>query len=104
MKDAVYRYGPYVVLAPGIALLHARPDDGVNRICMSLVTLNPPIPFHHPHNDPVRLAFGICVIDHHSHIKALAELANLLGDSERIAKIESASSPAEVISIVKGQA
>ncbi len=35
MKEVVYRYGPYVVLAPGIALLHARPDDGVNRICMS---------------------------------------------------------------------
>ena len=104
MKEAVYRYGPYVVLAPGIALLHARPDDGVNRICLSLVTLNPPIQFHHPHNDPVRLAFGICMVDHHSHLKALAELANLLGDSERISKIEFASSTAEIISTIARQA
>ncbi len=103
MKEAVYRYGPYVVLAPGIALLHARPDDGVNRICMSLVTLDPPISFHHPLNDPVRLAFGICVVDHHSHLKALAELANLLGDSERLSKIDSASSTTEIISIITRQ-
>ena len=100
MKDVIYRYGPYVVFAPGTALLHARPGDGVNRICMSLVTLDPPIPFHHPHHDPVKRAFGMCVVDHHSHLKALAQLANLLHDEKRLSLIESSTSTAEVISIL----
>ncbi len=100
MKEVIYRYGPYVVFAPGVALLHARSEDGVNRICMSLVTLDPPIPFHHLHNDPVKLAFALCVVDHRSHLKAMAQLANLLRDESRLSRIESATSAAEVLTLL----
>jgi transcriptional antiterminator/mannitol/fructose-specific phosphotransferase system IIA component (Ntr-type) len=100
MKEVIYRYGPYVVFAPGVALLHARSEDGVNRICMSLVTLDPPIPFHHLHNDPVKVAFALCVVDHRSHLKAMTQLANLLRDVSRLSRIESATSTAEVLTLL----
>lgn len=100
MKEVVRRYGPYVVFAPGVALLHARPEDGVNRICMSLVTLDPPIPFHHPHHDPVKLAIGLCVMDHHSHLKAMAQLANLLSDGQRLLQLKSATTKEEIIALL----
>jgi PTS system ascorbate-specific IIA component len=32
-------------LAPGIALLHARPEDGVKQACLSLITLQYPVKF-----------------------------------------------------------
>ena len=104
MKEVIYQYGPYVVFAPGVALLHARPEDGVNRICMSLITLDPPVPFHHPHNDPVKLAFGFCVVDNHSHFKALAQLANLLSDSQRLSRLKTAESRSEIIEILAQEA
>ena len=44
MIDAVHELGAYMVLAPGLALAHARPEDGVKSIGLSLVTLNPPVP------------------------------------------------------------
>ncbi len=47
MKDVVTQYGPYMVAWPGIALLHARPEDGVKRVCMSLITLCEPVSFGH---------------------------------------------------------
>jgi len=100
MKEVIYRYGPYVVFAPGVALLHARSEDGVNRICMSLVTLDPPVLFHHLHNDPVQVAFALCVVDHRSHLKAMTQLANLLRDESRISRIKSATSVTEVLTIL----
>lgn len=82
MKRVMDELGPYCVISPGIALLHARPEDGVNRSCLSLITLKEPIPFGHSSNDPVDLAFALGAIDKQSHIKALAELAGYLADSD----------------------
>jgi transcriptional antiterminator len=104
MKEVIYRFGPYVVFAPGVALLHARPEDGVNRICMSLITLEPPVSFHHPHHDPVHLAFGFCVVDNHSHLKALAQLANLLSDNERLSRLKNSQTKSEILKYLTQEA
>jgi mannitol/fructose-specific phosphotransferase system IIA component (Ntr-type) len=104
MKEAIWQYGPYVVFTPGVALLHARPEDGVNRICLSLVTLDPPVPFGHAYNDPVSLAIVLGAIDNHSHLKALAQLANLLSDPHKIEQIRTATSKAGVIRILSQDA
>lgn len=42
MIQMVREMGPYIVIAPGVALPHARPEDGVKKAYMSLVTLSPP--------------------------------------------------------------
>ncbi len=39
MVNWVTKLGPYVVIAPGVALPHARPEDGAITPCMSLITL-----------------------------------------------------------------
>ena len=100
MKEAIWQYGPYVVFAPGVALLHARPENGVNRISLSLVTLNPAVPFGHSLNDPVSVAIVLGAIDNHSHLKALAQLANLLSDPQKIEQIRAAPSKVELIRIL----
>jgi len=45
MVKNVKEMGPYIVIAPGVAMPHARPEDGVKRVCMSLVTLEEPVVF-----------------------------------------------------------
>lgn len=35
----VEKLGPYAVIAPGVAIPHARPEDGANRVGLSLVVL-----------------------------------------------------------------
>ncbi len=99
MKEVIYRYGPYVVFTPGVALLHAKPEDGVNRICMSIITLDPPVTFHHPYHDPVQIAIGFCMVDNQSHLRALAQLANLLSDQQRLSQVKAARTKAEVLSL-----
>ncbi len=39
MIDSVTKYGPYIVIGPSIALAHARPEDGANKLGVSIMTL-----------------------------------------------------------------
>lgn len=76
--------GAYIVIAPGIAMPHARPETGAKRVGFSLVTLAEPVVFGHPTNDPVKLVLGFCAIDQKKHLQALAELMTLLSDEDRM--------------------
>jgi transcriptional antiterminator/mannitol/fructose-specific phosphotransferase system IIA component (Ntr-type) len=100
MKELIMRHGPYVVLVPGVALLHARPEDGVRRLCVGLVTLQTPVSFGHPHNDPVDLAIALGAVDAGSHLKALAQLAEILDDQARLNAIKEASRTQEILELV----
>ena len=53
MIATVEQLGPYIVIAPGIALAHSRPSPAVLRAGISLVTLARPVDFGHRTNDPV---------------------------------------------------
>ena len=62
MLAAVEEFGPYIVIAPGIALAHARPSEAVLETGLSLAVLAAPVEFG-SHNDPVRLVFGLAALD-----------------------------------------
>ena len=80
--QAIESMGPYMVISPGIALAHSRPEDGALKIGMSIITLATPVCFGNEANDPVKLLITFCGIDHHSHIEMLKELATFLMDDE----------------------
>ena len=84
MVEVFETHGPYFVIAPGIAIAHAKPSDAVISTGLSLVTLAEPVVFGNAANDPVRLVIGMCAVDHDSHLEMLAELAAILGDSDAV--------------------
>jgi len=100
MKEIIVKYGPYVVIAPGIALLHARPEGGVKRLCMSLVTMHSPVEFGHPHNDPVYIAIALGAVDNCSHLKALEQLIEMISSQEMVGKIKSAFAKEEILELI----
>lgn len=104
MKRVLKEMGPYAVIAPGIVLLHARPDDGVITACLGLITLSDPVPFGHSENDPVELVFALGAVDKMAHISALQQLAEMLGDPEKLQAIRSASSDDSLLKILLGNA
>ena len=87
MVDAVERFGPYIVIAPGIALAHGKSEDGVIETGLSLVVLREPLAFGHGDNDPVEIVFGLAATDHQSHLGLMGELASFLGDQERVTSL-----------------
>lgn len=74
MIDCVKRMGPYIVIGPGLAMPHARPEDGVNRVCLSMVRLENPVSFGHAVHDPIDLVFAFGTMDEQVHLNVLCEL------------------------------
>ena len=92
-------FGPYIVVAPGIALPHARPDDGVIKASIAVARLKNTVEFGNKDNDPVYLLVALAAVDHEQHIKGLAELAAVLGDEENIKKIKACTTPEELLKV-----
>ncbi|HEX5038893.1 MAG TPA: PTS sugar transporter subunit IIA [Candidatus Limnocylindria bacterium] len=102
MIAAVEELGPYIVIAPGIALAHSRPSPAVIRAGMSLVTLAEPVTFGHSRNDPVRLVVGLAAPDEDGHVTALSTLAEFLADEGRQQELLSAETADDVARMVRG--
>ncbi|MBX3194025.1 MAG: PTS sugar transporter subunit IIA [Microbacteriaceae bacterium] len=88
-------HGPYVVVAPGLALAHARPGPEVLRDGLSVVTLATPVAFGHPHHDPVRVIVGLAA-GYATHLPVIAALANVFNDTDAVGALADAPSAAEV--------
>ena len=82
MIDVVRDMGPYIVLAPGLAMPHARPEMGAKQVGAALVTLEKPIDFGSPENDPISVAIFLCAPNKDEHIQLLTDIATLFEDEE----------------------
>lgn len=76
--------GTYMVIAPGVVLSHARPENGVNKMGMSIINLKEGINFGHETNDPVYLIITLAASDNTSHLDILRELMNILMDESKL--------------------
>ena len=94
-------FGPYMVVAPGIVLAHARPECGVEKLSMSLVTLKTPVNFGHELNDPVKLVVTLAATDNEAHLKALSQLMEVFMNQEDLNTILNATNKDEVIEVLR---
>ncbi len=67
--DGVAQHGPYFVIAPGLAMPHGRPEEGVKKTGFALVTLKKPLIFNHEDNDPVDILITMAAVDATTHRK-----------------------------------
>jgi mannitol/fructose-specific phosphotransferase system IIA component (Ntr-type)/transcriptional regulatory protein LevR len=101
MIAAIRQFGPYVVIAPGVALPHASSAEGVNKVAISCLRLSTPVVFGHPQNDPVDLLFCFATPDKVSHQLILQELGRLLADAATVKKLRKARSVAAFLNVVR---
>lgn len=79
-------YGPYYVLAPNLALIHARSDQGVLEKQLAVTLLKEPIKFSKDGYD-VRLLVVLAAADGESHMDAISKLATIFSSEEKISGI-----------------
>ena len=101
MIRMIEEHGPYVVIAPGLALAHARPGPDVLTDGLAVVTLATPVAFGHPHNDPVSVVLGLSVVSVGDHLESIAQLANIFNDASVIPALIAAKDPSEVLQIME---
>ncbi|PRR82017.1 PTS sugar transporter subunit IIA [Clostridium vincentii] len=100
MINTVKQMGAYIVMAPGVAMPHARPEAGVKELGISVITLKTPVPFGNEGFDPVKLIFSICAKDSKEHINLLQDLSCILDDSELIEKCDTCRTKKELIDLI----
>lgn len=101
MIDAVGEFGPYMVLMPGLAMPHAKSAAGVKRQGMVVVTLETPVNFGHPKNDPVDVLVSFAAGDKKAHMAAIQSLAEALSDVDLVAKMREAKTDEELQALFK---
>lgn len=91
--------GPYIILLPGVAMPHARPDENVIESSLSLLKINKGVSFSEDTED-VKLMFVLAAKDSNSHIDIIEQLTELLGDDEKIEKLMNAKTVEEVENLI----
>ncbi len=79
-------FGPYYVLAEDLALIHARPTDGVIKKQMALTLLEKPVYFEEE-GDPVRILIALAATDPNSHLDAMRVLSSIFMDADQVAEL-----------------
>ncbi|MDD0824995.1 PTS sugar transporter subunit IIA [Mannheimia sp. AT1] len=77
----IEKMGPYIILAPGLAMPHARPEEGVIKTSFALVTLAEPIYFA-GEEEPVSVLVTLAGSDSDRHMQGLMEITQVLDDEE----------------------
>ncbi|MBL0521081.1 PTS sugar transporter subunit IIA [Aeromonas enteropelogenes] len=94
------KLGPYYVLAPGLAMPHARPEEGAVGLGLSLLKLQHGVTFGSEDNDPVDLIIMLAAPDKHSHIDMIAALAELFSSDDEMQKMHQATTIEEIKDII----
>ncbi len=92
--------GPYINIGEKIALAHAQPGPDVLNVGMSLLVLDKPIDLVDDQHK-VQLIIVLAAKDSNSHLKALAELTQIVGDEDKVKEILQAKSVDSVIKLIK---
>jgi transcriptional antiterminator/mannitol/fructose-specific phosphotransferase system IIA component len=97
MVDVITDYGFYMYMGSGVLLLHAKPTDGVNHLCMSMLKLDKPFIYDQNTLPETDIIIVLGATDDNSHLKALFQLNELIQHAEFMDSIRAANKPAQII-------
>lgn len=103
MIETMNRLGPYFVLMPQVALVHARPSDLVIKEGISLITLKEPINFGNKHNDPVKVVLAFGARNTGKHLDSLQQIAQVLEDKDKVEIIMNAKTSRDIYNILNNK-
>lgn len=94
--------GPYYVLAPGLAMPHARPEQGAIKNGLSLLHIKQGVSFDAEENDPVYVVIMLCALSGEEHINMITALADIFSDDDRLSALLKASSMESIQAVING--
>ena len=71
--------GPYIVLAPGLAMPHTRPEEGVIRTAFGLTTLAQPVDFD---GEQISVLVTLAGSDSDTHMEGIMEITQIFDDPD----------------------
>ncbi|KAF3306234.1 MULTISPECIES: BglG family transcription antiterminator [Lactobacillales] len=100
MIQKVEENGPFIHIGPFVALPHARPEEGVNEIGMSILKVDEPVNLLDDVAHPIKLFICLAAVDNDTHLKALANLTNILSDEALLDRLVNAINPEAILEVI----
>lgn len=101
IKEKHHEIGAYYVLAPKIAMPHARPEDGVNEPSLQVTVFKQGVDFQSEENGPVYVAITLAAMDANNHIETIVALSELFQNEGDIEAIIQAKTESDILDIIK---
>lgn len=99
MIDSVKEFGPYIVIAPNIAMPHARPEAGSNKVGFAVMVCEDAVSFSEAPEHQARLLVTLSCVNADTHLKMLQVLVGVLGDDTKFQAILNATTKQEIIEL-----
>lgn len=84
--SGVEKLGPYIIVAPSIALPHARPEQGVIKSQIAITLFRQEVQFEKK-DSAAQLFVALAASDSDSHVEALMTISEILQDEEKVKQI-----------------
>ena len=84
--SGVEKLGPYILIAPSIALPHARPEQGVLKSQIAVTLFRNEVQFD-KEDSTAQLFVTLAAADSNSHLDALMTISEILQDEEKVEQI-----------------
>ncbi|MDN6640510.1 MAG: PTS sugar transporter subunit IIA [Tetragenococcus halophilus] len=101
MIAKVNEYGAFINIGPGIALPHARPDEGVLKLGMSMLKVTEPVLLLDLPDHPIDTFICLAAIDNEMHLKALSSLTTILSEPESLEVLRTAKTKEKIMEIIR---
>ena len=103
--EAIYqsteKLGPYYVLAPHIAMPHARPEEGALQNVLSLVVIKEGVEFGSSENDPVNIVLLLAAQNGHQHIEMITAISDFFCNDDDVQSVIEADSIQNISNILQ---
>ncbi|MBF9000921.1 PTS sugar transporter subunit IIA [Vibrio nitrifigilis] len=102
--SSIEKLGPYIVIAPSLAMPHARPENGVVKTAFALVTLKEPI-FFTGEDSPIDVLITLAGSSSDQHMEGLMEVTQVLDDDDSetgvdLDKLRRCQTPEDVYAVI----
>lgn len=99
--DSYETSGPYYVLKKGVAMPHAKPEQGAYEIGLSLLIISGGVNFNSEGNDPIHIVILLSSKNNDSHTEIITSLGELLFSDDVIDDLVQSQSSEDIYEIVK---
>lgn len=101
MVASVRAYGPYICIAPQIAMPHARPEAGSNKVGFSVLHLREPVAFSEDPDHQSQVLITLSCVDAETHLEMLSAIVETLSDKRKREALLNAKNPFEITALFK---
>lgn len=92
-------YGPYMFLTEDVILAHAKPEDGVNCLDLSMAVFRETVAYSGLRK--AKLVLVLAAEDQEKHLKILQDILQLLSRPDFISRVEACGSSAETYCLIR---